>query len=124
MTATLLLERNYPAQIEKERLDLHATQLAELAIQEDLNELTLNVEINVLSAVNEGGKAVFSNETSRKAEIKRQLAENPRARELAAQIELERTRRIHTEARIERLRGEHRQAIALLEYETASIALA
>lgn len=121
MIAKILTDKNYPEIIEQCRVDLHNLQSKELAVQESLDGFTAAVEANVAAAFNEAGKPVFSNETARKAEVKRQIAESEFCTAQQAAIAEAKKERVFLEARIERLRGEHRQALAMLEYETASL---
>jgi hypothetical protein len=121
MIANILTEKNYPEIIERCRIDLHDLQSKEIAVQESLDGFIAAAEANVAAALNEAGKPVFSNETARKAEVKRLVAESEFCAAQQVAIAEAKKERVFLEARIERLRAEHRQALAMLEYETASL---
>lgn len=97
---------NYPEQIEKASLDLAETQREAARLRERLAETESLLTLEINNAKTPEGKALYSNEATRNAELTLRLRDEPEAMEIKRMLERADERRTRQLAQLERLRGE------------------
>ena len=118
---------NYPAEIEQT-----ATRIAELVkeigdIRTDLRDIETEQVVEVLTAKDESGKALFTNDKQRDTALATRLMEHPRHCKLKADLSEGELEKAIAGAKLERLRGEFKlhlldrqEQIAQTNWQTAT----
>jgi len=113
--------RKLPEEVEKLALEAQQAkqvlhELLELQKQEEAR-----IALEVASEKGEDGKARFPNEAARQGEIARRILASERWRELKRDIDEARREWWEAEAKLERLKLEHRTTVALLDLVAGAI---
>ena len=113
--------RRLPEEVEKLALEAQQAkqvlhELLELQKQEEAR-----IALEVASEKGEDGKARFPNEAARQGEIARRILASERWRELKRDIDEARREWWEAEAKLERLKLEHRTTVALLDLVAGAI---
>lgn len=113
--------RRLPAEVEKAAVEVQELkqQLYELAEMQKRVEAEIAAE--VANERNGDGKPKFPNEAARAGEINRRILASEKWRELKRDVDEARKAWWEAEARLERLKLEHRTAIALLDVVAGAI---
>lgn len=104
---------NYPEQIEQTALRLTETTQKISELRERMAEIEAIETLAIVNAKTQEGKPLFSNESTRNAELVIRLRQNNDAAELKQMLTGHEQQRAQMQARLERLRGDFK--LMLLE---------
>lgn len=105
---------NLPGEIEKAALELAEKKQALHDMLAVRQKLEAEIAGKVVNETNGDGKKKYPNEEARRAEIARRLAEDKDYRTLEEDLKAIRQEVIRLEAQLERLRLEHKTAVAII----------
>lgn len=110
---------DYPAKIEATALALHAAAKTFDERRELVSLRAYELKTKILTAKNEAGKPLYSNEGLRECAVTDALASDENYRALVAEADEAERLKVELAAKLERLRAEYR--IRLIDYEAGQL---
>jgi hypothetical protein len=112
-----------PAALHEARQALRAAQDAVTALKGAVADAEAEMLMEVTAATDEAGKVKFTNEATRKAEVRRRLGSDPLHRDRAKALADAETDAFSAQLAVQRLEDEHRAARAVADLTIAEIEL-
>jgi len=113
--------QNYPELIEQTMIEIETWRLEIQDLRRAAAEIKESKRITILNARNDAGKALYSNDQARDAQLVADLASDEMYQGIISQLDNKEYRKVVSEARLERLRGEFKLYLLDRQQEVAIV---
>jgi hypothetical protein len=111
--------QNYPELIEQTLIEIETWRQEIQDLRRVAAEIKETTRITILNAKNEAGKALYSNDQARDAQLVAELAKDEMYQGAVSQLDKKEYQKAVSEARLERLRGEFKLYLIDRQQEVA-----